>query len=219
MSSGLASFHSTPDREAAEQLAARLAEGGLHATVVENSPVFDVTFTAGLERDFHVMLPREEFDRAGRLLEQDAERDAWTLPADHYLHGFSNEELLEVLQKPDEWAPPDRVMAHRLLRQRGMDLEQRDLERMRLERLAELARPEKARASLIIAGMAMVLFGGVVGMAIGYSLANASKTLPDGRRVTRYTAEDRRVGRYIMVAGALFTLATLAIMFTGWPLW
>jgi hypothetical protein len=93
------------------------------------------------------------------------------------------------------------------------------MQRFRAERLEELARPEKATGALIAAGIAMVLFGGVVGMAIGYSLAQARKTLPDGGRVPRYTPQDRRTGRHIMVAGAVFTAATIYLAFQGYVGW
>lgn len=218
MRSAHASFRSTTDPVHARQLQQQLEEAGLDARLQENSATFDVTFTAGLEREFHVMLPSEQFTQAELLLEEEAQADADALPTDHYLHAFSAEELLEVLRKPDEWAAHDRILAKRLLQQRGVRVAPGDVARMRQARLAELALPEKARFMLIVAGVVMVLFGGVVGMLIGYSLSQGRKTLPDGRRVPRYTAADRRTGVRLMVAGALFSLITLLLSYRYWPI-
>lgn len=218
MKSAFASFRSTTDPVHARQLQQQLEEAGLDASLQENSATFDVTFTVGLEREFHVMLPPEQFTQAELVLEEEAQADADALPADHYLHAFSDEELLEVLRKPDEWAAHDRILAKRLLQQRGVRVDSAEVARMRQARLAELALPEKARFMLIVAGIVMVLFGGVVGMLIGYSLSQGRKTLPDGRRVPRYTAADRRTGVRLMVAGAVFSLITLLLSYWYWPI-
>lgn len=218
MKSAHASFRSTTDPAHARLLLQQLEEAGLDASLQENSATFDVTFTAGLEREFHVMLPPEQFMQAELVLEEEAQADADALPADHYLHAFSDEELLEVLRKPDEWAPHDRILAKRLLQQRGVRVDPGEMARMQQARLAELALPEKARFMLIVAGIVMVLFGGVVGMLIGYSLSQGRKTLPDGRRVPRYTAADRRTGVRLMVAGAVFSLITLLLSYCYWPI-
>ena len=219
MESKVASYRHMPDRASADALAALLNDAGLSAEVVENSQVFDVTFTAGIEREYHVILPQEQFAQAETLLEAQAGEEVASLPADHYLRTFGEEELWEVLRKADEWSPHDRVLARELLRQQGHIVDERMMQRFRAERLESLARPEKATGALIAAGITMVLFGGVVGMAIGYSMAQARKTLPDGGRVPRYTPQDRRTGQYIMVAGAVFTAATIYLAFQGYIWW
>jgi hypothetical protein len=207
------SFRVLRDPAEAEDLADLLRTEGLPATVAENSAVFDVTFTAGVEREYHVMLPGHLFQQAESLLEEHQRQHLPPLSGDHYLHGFSDEELLEVLRESHAWSAFDRIHAERLLALRGVRTVPDALAATRRARLDELAEPEEAHAGWLLAGIIMVLFGGLGGMVIGWSLLSARKVLPDGRSVPRYGPRDRRRGRAIMLAGAVVLLATLVYFF------
>jgi hypothetical protein len=197
------SFRHYAERAEAEEFVALLRSEGLDATVSENSAVFDVTFTAGAEQEYHVLLPADEFLRAEALLEQEARDIPLILPAEHYLRTFDNDELLDVLKEADAWSPEDRVRAERLLRDRGVQVDHEALRMARQHRMEELARPEKARWTWLAVGIALIWIGGIGGLVIGWSLMNARKVLPDGRSVYRYTEGDRRSGQIIFVMGAM----------------
>ncbi|HMC97779.1 MAG TPA: hypothetical protein VKG92_09005 [Flavobacteriales bacterium] len=209
-------FRIVLDKQEAERLVHDLKAGGLHPELRENSAVFDVTFTAGAEKDLHVMLPPEEFERAEELLEQDAQRTLEPLAPDHFLNGFDNDELLDMLRKPDEWNPVDRAHAEKLLDDRGATIDRMALIRERDARIAELARSEKAKWTWFALAIATIWIGGSGGMVIGWSLMAARKTLPDGSQVHRYTEGDRRNGQAIFAFGLIVLLGTLVLFFRRW---
>lgn len=212
MTHTLRSFRMVPDREQAEKLIDELQRAGLHPVLHVNSAVFDVTFTAGKEQDLHVLLPASEFLAAEEVLEAQAIREAEELPADHYLRSFSEEELLEVVGKPDEWNAFDRVQARRLLAEKGRSLDETTVGLMREQRMDELSRPEKARGIWLAAGIAMVWVGGFGGMVIGWSLMAGQRTLPNGQSVPRYREQDRNAGRLIFIAGLVVSLGTIWLL-------
>ncbi len=207
------SFRHYADRAEAEDLAELLNSEGLDAVVSENSEVFDVTFTAGAEQEYHVLLPAEEFLRAEALLEEEAREEPLILPPEHYLRTFDNDELLDVLKEADAWSPEDRVQAERLLRARGVAVDHEALRVARQQRLEELARPEKARWTWLAVGIALIWMGGIGGLVIGWSLMSARKVLPDGRSVYRYTEGDRRSGQVIFVMGAVVLVGMFYFLF------
>lgn len=197
------SFRHYADRAEAVDLVALLNSEGLDAVVSDNSAVFDVTFTAGAEQEYHVLLPADEFLRAEEILEREAREVPLILSAEHYLRTFDNDELMEVLKEADAWSPEDRVQAERLLRARGVAVDHEVLRAARQQRKEELARPEKARWTWLAVGIALIWIGGIGGLVIGWSLMSARKVLPDGRSVYRYTEGDRRSGQVIFMMGAV----------------
>lgn len=190
----------------AGELAGRLRDAGLHPIVRENTDTFDVTFSAGIAKEWHVVLPAHEFEQAETWLEADEDNDITAMPEDHYLRSFTEEELMDVVRKSDEWAPHDRAWARALLVARGRQVSAQEQAGLRKERVEELGRPEKASLVLLGTAVCLVLFGGFAGMVIGWSLRYAYKTLPDGNRVPRYTQSDRESGTIILVAGGSMLL-------------
>ncbi len=209
----LRSFRRFADLDEALSTAALLREAGFDATVRENSAVFDVTFTAGVEREHHVLLPADQFGGAEALLEEHAREEDAPLPAEHYLRTFDNEELLAVLREADAWSPQDRVWAADLLRDRGVTIDTDALRMARQRRMAQLAEPEPAGRIWLATGFALIWLGGIGAMVIGWSLLNARKVLPDGRSVYRYAEADRRMGQVILVMGATVLIGTLYFLF------
>jgi hypothetical protein len=210
----LRSFRRSVDLDEALSTAALLREAGFDATVRENSAVFDVTFTAGIEREHHVLLPADQFGGAEALLEEHAREQDEPLPADHYLRTFDNEELLGVLREADAWSPQDRVWAAGLLHDRGITVDTDALHMARQRRMAQLAEPEPAGRIWLATGFVLIWLGGIGAMVIGWSLMNARKVLPDGRSVYRYSEADRRNGRIILLLGGAALLLTLAYLFS-----
>ena len=207
------SFRLFAEREDAERFIEGLLQGGFHPELRTTGQVFDVTFTAGVERETHVMLPVEEFVKAEVWLEQQTTASQGDMPPDHYLTGFTDVELREVVRDADAWAPHDRAWARTLLKKRGRSIDDDEVSRIRAERLEDLRRPEKAGTGMLLAAILMVLFGGFVGIVIGWSMRYARKTLPDGGRMFRYTEADRRTGTYIMIAGSFLLVATFMLLF------
>ncbi|MEI9912162.1 MAG: hypothetical protein WDO71_22415 [Bacteroidota bacterium] len=60
---------------------------------------------------------------------------------DYYLFSFSDDELMDVLRKPDEWNEFDLYWAKKILHIRGVEIKPEDLEKAKQERLDELKQP------------------------------------------------------------------------------
>lgn len=148
---------------------------------------------------FLVKLQPADFEPARQLL--DALNQAAVQQADpgHYLFGFRDEELFDVLTKPDEWSSYDVALASHLLQQRGRDVSADTLALLRQHRVTELARPEESHKAWIALGYLSALLGGALGLLIGWQLQFHRKTLPDGRRVFAYSDADRRHGLRILI--------------------
>lgn len=122
---------------------------------------------------------------------------------DYFLFQFSDEELLDVLVKSDEWSETDVQLAAEILKKRGRKVEKGEIERLRTERMNQLRQADPLNSWWIVGGYLFSFFGGLIGLLIGYSIWQAKKTLPGGEKVFRYGEKDRKNAQIIFVISAI----------------
>lgn len=207
-------FQTFASAEAAQPLLAMLARQGIVArTAADNGQVaFDPSFANNqLTSKFIVKLQLADFERASQLLVDLNQHALSQANPNHYLFSFSDEELFDLLVKPDEWSSFDVALASQLLRQRGRDISADMLQLLRQRRVAELAQPDKDHKIWILGGYLLALLGGFFGLLIGYQLYFHRKQLPDGRRLYAYSATDRVHGLRILVLAIIMLLLLVGL--------
>lgn len=130
---------------------------------------------------------------------------------DHYLFEFPNEELYEILTKPDEWNSFDYKLAQLILKDRDQDINEDFFHSLKKKRIAELSKPDKGQDFWIISGYIFSLLGGFLGILIGWFLWTMKKTLPNGEKVYIYSDPDRRHGRRIFTIGIVVAPVALLL--------
>jgi hypothetical protein len=212
-------FQTFASAEAAQPLLAALERAGIATTTAfDNGQLaFDPSFANNqLTSKFTVQLRLADFEHGSQVL-ADLDQDAISQAnPNHYLFSASDEELFDLLVKPDEWSSFDVALASQLLRQRGRDISPDTLKLLRQRRVMELAQPDRDQNIWIGSGYASALLGGLLGIFIGYHLYSNRLQLPDGRRVYTFSAQDRVHGLRIMVlAVVMFVLLVgLRIFYT-----
>jgi hypothetical protein len=178
-----------------------LKENDIEFEVVDNSISVDVTFVPNRDREKEVKLRKEDFAKVDELLEKVAESNLENVDKDHYLFQFSQAELLEIIQKPDEWSKDDFLLAKHILTTQGITITSDQVKELKEQRLEKLAEPESGNALWTFIGYVLALSGGILGILIGWHLMNFKKVLPNGERVYVYTKTARKHGRIIVVLG------------------
>ncbi|MEP6675287.1 MAG: hypothetical protein ABJA78_09030 [Ferruginibacter sp.] len=163
------------------------------------STQFDASFANNeFEKDFRIKLKKDDFEKANHLLADYYKTDLENIPPDYYLFGFTDVELMEIITKRDEWGVFDFLLARKLLKERGKEINDEQLSIIKKKRIAELAKPEKSANKWVMAGYAGAFFGALLGLIVAFSL-NTKKTLPNGDKVYVYSEPDRKHGRIIMI--------------------
>jgi hypothetical protein len=206
METAFVTFRKFTDPDLAEALIQQLEAAGIPCEVEDNQNYFNPTFVKNpLSRDIAIRLRQKDFAAAQQLLMTRAQQQFAEVPAGHFLHEFTDAELKDILQKPDEWNEEIQWMAQTLLKQRGIAIDETLLQQYRTARTRTLARPESDGSLWIVAGYASAILGGVVGLFVGGALAFGKKTLPDGSRIFRYTEGERTHGKIISgISAVLF---------------
>lgn len=211
-------YQDFPSPEVAQPLLDLLRQHGVAFETNYEPARFSAVFGKTTTPHFVVRLHAADFEPVRQLEETANVRLLAQLPSDHYLFGFSDEELMELLARPDEWNGLDVALASRLLRERGRDVSPEAVQQLRQRRVAELARPADSSGAWIAAGYGFALLGGLVGLFIGLHLFSHQKILPDGRRVPAFSAADRRHGRRIFALSLASVLLWTGIQVAYGPL-
>lgn len=213
-------FQTFASPEAARLLLAALAEHGIATqTELDNGELaFDPSFANNrLLSKFLVKIPLADFERGGQLLDELNSQALQEAAPDHYLFSFTDEELLELRTKPEEWSAYDVALAGQLLQQRGQSAAP-DTLRLRQHQAATPAQPgQDEHKTLVISGYISAVIGGLLGVLIGYQLCTSHTELANGQRVPTYSPANRMHGLGMMVLGTIM-FVLLATRFGFLPL-
>lgn len=177
-----------------------------------------------------VKIALQNFQRLNKLVEEETLRliqDGKISLKKHFLNEYSNDELLEVLSKPDEWNFDTTVIAKHLLLSRGIELNDRQIKELREKRLGEIRKPRKGSRAWIIALLLLGVFGCTLLLwwYVGY-LANLTICLgmsyyywmdvttdPNGGRFYTFDLQTRNWGKAIFILAIISNLTFLAAFF------
>ena len=176
-----------------------------------NSNIGSTFASTNNPNQLEVLLQPEQFEVVSTLLENDAKNMLNSISSDYYLFSFSDNELVDVLQSPDEWSKQDYILARQLLTKRGKVFSDEELQKMKLERLNEQRKPEKNSRLWMIAGFISAFLGGLLGIYIGWSIMSSMKTLSNGESVYQYDLKDRKLGRTMFIIGITSFLGWLLV--------
>ena len=170
----------------------------------DNSSTFDVSFANNeVDKDFRLKLAPNDFEKVNSLLIEIYEKELDSIDSGYYLFNFTNEELLEIIIKSDEWSILDYVLAQKLLKERGKEISPELLNILKKQRIDELKKPQKNTKAWISSGYLFALLGGFIGFWIGFMLYSNKKTLPNGNKVYVFNENDRKHGKIIMIISGI----------------
>jgi hypothetical protein len=201
-------FNKFDDPALAQALTDLLEENGIEYQTEEGAFSFDPTFAASpeLSTEYRVKISPDDFTRANGLLNASEAEDIKHVGKDYYLFSFTDAELMEILEKADEWSPFDHQLARKLLADRGVDVSDQKLAEINQSRINELKAPESKQSEWVIIGYILAFIGGVLGIFVGWMLTSHMKTLPTGEKVFVYRETDRRHGKNILYISITITV-------------
>lgn len=197
-------FRKYPTLEQVKDLESLLNKNDIATEIADNIPPVDSSFSGStLQNQYEIKIPLTDFEKAEKILDENAENLIDEVDKDHYLFSFTDDELYEILLKADEWNEFDYKLAQKILIQRGKSVDTELLKALKKQRIELLAKPEENQKSRIMAGYIFAILGGFLGILIGYSLWTSKKSLPNGQKVYSYNEKDRAHGKNIFYIGLI----------------
>lgn len=205
-------FEKFNDQNSAKELGNLFSEQNVEYLLVDNSLSFDPTFANnGFGKEYCIKIKKSDFEKANKIVLDKAEKEIEEIDSDYYLLSFSDDELIDVVSKSDEWNKFDVSLAIKLLKERGKEITPEKIEEIKKQRIQELSKPEENQKGYIILGYILAFLGGILGFFIGWHLLTYKKTLPNGNRVYAYSKNDRKEGNRILMIGGVFFVFWLTI--------
>lgn len=197
-------FKKFPTLAKAQEIEKLLNDNNIETIIADNVPPLDATFAGNtIGNEIEIRIKKVDFKKASSIIENEKEPLIEKVDSNYYLLEFTNEELYNILLKPDEWCDYDYSLTQQLLTKRGKPVDKDLLSSLKKERIKDLAKPEKNQKAWIIAGYLFSVLGGFLGLIIGYFLWTSRKTLPNGQEVYSYLPNDRKHGKYIFFIGLI----------------
>lgn len=202
MAEGYKTYKVFNDHALAKGLEATLLKNNIECLLDNTSMPFDISFANNaLNQEYRIKIKSEDFVTANNILENEAVIELQEVDPEHYLFDFSNEELMELIAKRDEWTDFDFLLAKKILGQRNVKLDMGELAYIQGKRLEELSKPEKVNPGWIYAGFLFALLGGIFGIIMGWFISSNTKTLPNGNTIYCYSESDRKKGKTMFMIG------------------
>lgn len=226
--SQLIAFQTYSSIEEANEVAEKLNQEGITTEIITKAPRFAPVIIGSDYSDGYILkIPDADFSKANTLLYSNIPLDASLIDPSHPLHSLSNEELKDVLAKPDEWGADNYRVALSLLSHRGVSISTQSIGQLKDKRMSELAQRKKFDPSLLAIGyfaatipcfmnaaryykVPSPIFKGdhwqvavFLWLVIGMVIVGAKTTLPDGRRVPVYDNTTLKHGIAILTLNIL----------------
>jgi len=198
------------DRETASDMARLLEAHQIESIIETDALAFDPSYAFNaLDKEYRLKIKQPDFDRAHQAIAAHYSAQLHRVEKDHYLFGFSNGELREVISKPDEWGPLDYLLAQKILGDRGQELKEEEAAALRNQRMADLAQPETVKPGALLTGYLLGILLPPVGAFMGWNWAFSKKTLPNGESVHIYDHSGRNHGAFIFMLGLILFLLVI----------
>ena len=159
-----------------------------------------------LPAEYNVKVPSNNFAQVFEILNDIASKEVFEVDNTHYLFDFTDQELYDILAKPDEWSAFDYQLSQKILKERGKQIDKEVLNSLRKTRIEDLAKPEEKQTNNVWVGYLFSLLGGLIGIAIGWNMMSSKKKLLNGEEIFSYQENYRKHGKRIMILGIIMSI-------------
>jgi hypothetical protein len=192
-----------------------LQENNIPYELEEDVQLFDASFAnISHHRDYRVQLLPQDFQRVDELRNKQAEIELSEIDPDYYLFQFTNEELIDLISKQDEWSPFDFQLARKILKNRGREISSGEIHELKEQRIEQLSQPEKDSKPWVIIGYVCAFLFPFFGIIMGIYMLSSKKTLPNGQKVYSFSQSTRNSGTIILLISCMvFALVMVLRLF------
>ncbi|WP_127132557.1 hypothetical protein [Pseudoflavitalea rhizosphaerae] len=199
-------------KEEAEEFAALLDANNIVFDAERlRAPLDNIYLGEDSEPKYVVKVRQQDFGKVESLVNKEMEKQIDDLPSDYYLFQFSDEELLEVLQMPEDWNHLDQTLAKRLLQQRNVKTD--GLAVLSVFNKEEIDGKERISTNTLVITYLLAIIFAIVGMLMGALMITAKRTMKDGSKMPLYDNWTVNQGWIVFNIGLVRTLIFLFFVF------
>ncbi|WP_449388818.1 hypothetical protein [Chryseobacterium lineare] len=204
MSNELSVYRKFIYKDDALELAKILEENYFVYELTDNSSKLDSSFGGDINtKQYELKIKKDDFIEVEKIEEDLVKNDLENVEETYHLFDYPDEELIEIVTKKDEWNKFDYLLAQKILKERGKEINPELLNVINKQRIESLSVQEESPVWLIIIGYISAFLGGFLGVFIGGYLMYYKKALPNGDRIYGFNRNDRSHGQNILIISAI----------------
>jgi hypothetical protein len=204
MSNELSVYRKFIYKDDALELAKILEENYFVYELTDNSSKLDANFGGDINtKQYELKIRKDDFIEVEKIEEDLVKNDLENVEKSYHLFDYYDEELIEIVTKKDEWNKFDYLLAQKILKERGKEINPELLNVINKQRIDSLSIQEQSPVWLIIIGYISAFLGGFLGIFIGGYLMYYKKALPNGDRIYGFNRNDRSHGQNILIISAI----------------
>jgi len=217
MNENFVEYRAYRDKRDAQDLIDILDDHKIEYILEDNSLPLDINAVLGGGGDnmrlYVLKIDKKDFERVDAFEEECLKKEVENMDKDYYLYEYTDDELMEIILKKEEWNKFDYLAAQKILKERNKEINPELLTAINKLRVEDLSKPEESQKVMIYAGYFFAIIGGFIGFFIGLSLMYYKKTLPDGTVVYGFSEKDRKQGKNILVCSIICIVFWLFVRF------
>jgi hypothetical protein len=144
-----------------------------------------------------------DFGKANFILEQYYLKEIEKADSSYYLFDFSDDELMEIAEKPYDWGEFDYHLARKILNSRGIIVNEAFIETQKEATIADLSKIIAVSKWRIFFGYLFAFIFPPYSMISGFLIIHNRNILPDGKKVYLHSETDRRHGKIIVTLSGI----------------
>ena len=191
-------------KESIKEIADIFDANNIEFVVEDTKPSFDITFTNSGIVEYILKVKEFDFDRANELLTINLAENIEI--EEHYLDSYKDYELIEVISMPKDWDKFDLEYAKKLIKKRGIVVDEEIIEKAKLKQENELKEPTKAKAVIILVGYLFSLMGGWIGLVIALHLKYKKNKIEGHENIFYYDEKSRSHGDSMLIIAIIWVL-------------
>ena len=174
--------------------------------VEDTSQIFDPAMANNKhEMNVIILVHADDFSKLDTVLENQSELSLDDFDKEHYLFNFSEDELIDILKKSDEWSLQDRILARLILEKKQIIFSEEQLTTWKNDRY-KLLEIEKIKNNL---GSHNNLISVLSEAREGFDTWQQKEVLPDGTKVPVANESERKNGLLKFAIAAVIAIIIL----------
>ena len=191
-----------------------LKENQIDYKLEDNSSRLDSSFGGDDNTaEFLLKIRKIDFNKVEELEEELFKSSLEKVDEDYFLYEYLDEDLVEIVIKKEEWNKFDYLLAQKILKQRGKEVNPELLNVINKQRIKDLSVQEASPKWLIYSGYVFAILGGYIGFFIGLYIMKFKRALPNGDKIYVYNLEDRKQGQKVLICSIIGIVFWLVIRF------
>lgn len=193
-----------------------LQENNIPYELEDDVQLFDASFAnISHHRDYRIQLLPQDFQRVDELRNKQADIELSEIDPEYYLFQFTDEELIDLISKQDEWSPFDFQLARKILKNRGKEISSEEIHELKEQRIEQLSQPEKDSKPWVIIGYVCAFLFPFFGIIMGIYMLSSKKTLPNGQKVYSFSQSTRNSGTIILLISCMVFALVMVLRLFG----